>query len=162
MNCGYKIVAFTGHRDYDGSVDEQLRHVVATLYNEGAREFRVGMAEGFDLAAAEAVIELMERVYDIRLVAFIPWPDFYKPLSSDDQRRYHNILGYCDIIHYIAPRYTTSIFRLRNDRLVDGADTIVAWWRGTQSGTGYTLQRARSQRCHIVNLYPDPQQSLDL
>lgn len=162
MNREYKIVAFTGHRHYDGSADEHLRQVVAQLYDEGARVFRVGMAEGFDLAAAEAVIELMENHTDIELIAHIPWPEFYKLLSSNNQRRYHNILSYCDIVYYTAPRYTPSIFRHRNDRLIDGADDVVAWWNGTQSGTGYTVHRARTQHCRIVNLYPDPQQSLDL
>ena len=158
----YSIVAFTGHRHYDGSANDNLRQVVAQLYAEGARQFRVGMAEGFDLAAAEAVIEFMDNHDDIELVAHAPWPEFYKLMSSIDQQRYHNILDHCSITRYTAPQYNPTIFRLRNDRLVEDADTVVAWWDGSQSGTGYTVRRARAQHCRIVNLYPDPQQSLDL
>ena len=50
--------AFTGHRRYDGECDDALRAVVRELYGRGFRVFWSGMALGFDLAAAEAVLAL--------------------------------------------------------------------------------------------------------
>ena len=54
-------VAFTGHRTYRGAAADALRRTVGELYARGFRTFLSGMAVGFDLAAAEAVLELRER-----------------------------------------------------------------------------------------------------
>ena len=53
-------VAFTGHRTYRGAAADALRRTVGELYARGFRNFLSGMAVGFDLAAAEAVLELRE------------------------------------------------------------------------------------------------------
>ena len=49
-------VAFTGHRTYRGAAADALRRTVGELYARGFRPFLCGMAMGFDLAAAEAVL----------------------------------------------------------------------------------------------------------
>lgn len=49
-------VAFTGHRTYGGQAAAALRATVGELYARGFRTFLCGMAMGFDLAAAEAVL----------------------------------------------------------------------------------------------------------
>ena len=46
-------VAFSGHRTYQGEANEELRCVVARLYDEGYRRFLCGMAWGF---AADAIV----------------------------------------------------------------------------------------------------------
>ena len=85
MKTSQHIVAFSGHRSYDGSADDRLRSVVADLYAEGVRIFRVGMAEGFDLAAGEVVISLMELYDDIVLEAYVPWPLFSARFDRDSK-----------------------------------------------------------------------------
>ena len=162
VNRANTIVAFTGHRAYDGSANGVLDACIAALYAEGARTFRVGMAEGFDLAAAEAVIALMSVHADIRLEAYIPWPSFYKRFSAEDQRRYLNIVSRCVLTIYIDHNYSHAIFYQRNDRLIEGADIVVAWWDGSSSGTGYTVKRARKNKLRVVNLRPDPQLLMEL
>lgn len=49
-------VAFSGHRTYCHDADAALRATVGELYARGFRTFLCGMAVGFDLAAAEAVL----------------------------------------------------------------------------------------------------------
>lgn len=49
-------VAFTGHRTYRGQAAAALRAAIGELYARGFRTFLCGMAVGFDLAAAEAVL----------------------------------------------------------------------------------------------------------
>ena len=51
-------VAFTGHRNYPEVKNEQLRKVVEQFISEGYTTFLCGMAEGFDIAAAEVVLSL--------------------------------------------------------------------------------------------------------
>ena len=68
-----RSVAFTGHRTYDGTAAESLSAAVERLYGRGFRTFLSGMAVGFDLAAAEAVLTLRAAHPDVRLVAVVPF-----------------------------------------------------------------------------------------
>ena len=54
------VVCFSGHRRYAAAPDdeERLFRAVEAAYGEGYRVFISGMAPGFDLAAAEAVVRL--------------------------------------------------------------------------------------------------------
>lgn len=147
------VVAFTGHRSYSHEACLALHDCVSRLYVEGARTFRVGMAEGFDMAAAESVMGLMASHDDIILEAYIPYKNFSERFSPEDRCRYNQILQRCSRVVFIADTYHSEVFKLRNDRLVDGAQVVVAWWNGRPSGTGYTVGRGRSNRCRITNLY---------
>lgn len=161
MNNSVHIVAFTGHRTYDGSANELLMATIRELYDEGARHFRVGMAEGFDLAAGEAVVELMQEHHDIVLEACIPWPTFDARFSSTDRQRYNDILAHATIIRYSSEAYHPMIFYHRNDMLIEEADALVAWWDGGASGTAYTVKRARKLGLTIKNIYPQKQLSIE-
>lgn len=152
MNNNSHIVAFTGHRTYTGVADTELRETILGLYNEGARTFRVGMAEGFDLSAGEIVASLKLTHPDIILEACIPWPEFALRFSTDERARYNRIIASATVIRYVSSSYSVDIFHRRNDMLVDGCTTLVAWWEGHASGTGYTVRRARKCGCRIINL----------
>ena len=154
MKAPLHIAAFSGHRTYDNSADDVLRSTVADLYAEGVRIFRVGMAEGFDLAAGEAVVALMELYEDVVLETYVPWPMFSARFDRIDKARYDAIIAKAHIVRYSGFAFQTNIFHLRNDMLVDGAGYLIAWWNGSRSGTGYTVGRARKQRAKIINLYP--------
>lgn len=161
MIAHYTIAAFTGHRTYDHSADQALRRVIERLYGEGVRCFRSGMAEGFDLSAAEAVIALKERFEDIRLEAIVPFRAFKERMGLCDQSRYERIVSLADSVRYAAEEYFEGVYRLRNDLLVESADVVVAWWNGRRSGTQYTVQRARRGAAHIVNIYHSEQLDID-
>lgn len=154
MKTSQHIVAFSGHRSYDGSADDRLRSVVADLYAEGVRIFRVGMAEGFDLAAGEVVLSLMELYDDIVLEAYVPWPLFSARFDRESKLKYDAVIAKAQIIRYAGFAFQNTIFHQRNDMLVDGAGYLVAWWNGSRSGTGYTVSRARRHHAKIINLHP--------
>jgi uncharacterized phage-like protein YoqJ len=154
------IVAFTGHRTYDGSANEQLMAAISELYAQGARHFRVGMAEGFDLAAGSAVVEMMLTHSDITLEACIPWPGFEARFSAEGRTEYNRIMDYAAIVRYASDKYHRRVFYDRNDMLVEGAQSLIAWWDGGKSGTGYTVKRARKLGLIIKNLHPENQLSI--
>lgn len=162
MNTQNYIVAFTGHRNYDNSANDKLRETIVSLHDIGARVFRVGMAEGFDMSAAEIVMELMTENDDITLEAYIPWPEFDKHFNDCDAVRYKNILKCCETSHIASEEYNKGVYHKRNDMLIEGADYIIAWWDGTSSGTGYTVKQARKKHLRIINLYPSAQLALQL
>lgn len=153
MTSQQYIVAFSGHRNYDNGANSELLSTIEKLYDDGARTFRVGMAEGFDLAAGMAVLELMKRHDDILLEADIPYPSFILRHTNTDRTRYNIILSKAGIVRYAGPQYQKGIFHRRNDMLIADATHLVAWWDGSQSGTGYTVSRARKMGCNIINLY---------
>ena len=66
-----------------------------------------------------------------------------------------------DVVLYADMAYHRAIFHRRNDMLVEGADVVVAWYDGSRGGTDYTIRRAHKLGCRIINLFPDPQLSID-
>lgn len=156
------IVAFTGHRNYNRCHDTLILDAIERLVDSGARTFRVGMAEGFDLAAASVVLTLREKVDDIKLELFIPWSGFSRSFSAPNSRLYNDILSRADRVVYVAECYSEGVFYERNRRLVDGADRVVAWWNGSASGTGYTVRYARSLGIAVENLFDNQQLRLML
>ncbi len=155
-------IAFTGHRHYNRSHDCAIIECLEQLVTSGARVFRVGMAEGFDLAAAFVVLELRHHHPEIRLEAYIPYPKFRERLTKHNQQLYDIVLNQADEIFYIAEEYRHGIYYERNRALVDGADLVVAWWDGSTSGTGQTVRYARKQHVTVKNLFDYQQLELML
>ena len=154
MKSTHHIVAFSGHRNYDNSANKELSDAIARLYSEGARTFRIGMAEGFDLAAGKALLDFTVQHDDITIEAHIPYPAFASRFKGEEHELYDTILTKAKVIRYAGFAYQVDIFHRRNDMLVDRATHLIAWWDGTQSGTGYTVARARKHGCNIINLHP--------
>lgn len=154
-------VAFTGHRTYEGEADGELRQLLRELYDEGYRTFLSGMARGFDLAAAEAVLELRGELSDVRLVAVVPFEGFRSHFRGRSLMRYDAVLDAADE-RLVVSMYRGNVgFFERNDYLVDNASLVVAWWNGVKrGGTAYTVAKARREHRPVVNLYTQLQ--LDL
>ena len=156
------VVTFTGHRTYSRHNDQLIQHWVEMLYMAGACRFRVGMAEGFDLAAASAVLVAKNKHADIELEVFIPWRGFEQTFSESNRRLYSLIVERATQIHYIAESYYHGVYQERNEKMVDGADYVIAWWNGKPSGTANTVRYARRVGCPVKNIYSDEQLELDI
>ncbi len=150
-------VAFTGHRTYRGEADELLRHTIEALAQRGLTTFLSGMASGFDLAAAEAVVALKQNLPALQLHAVVPFAEHGSRLAMEDRKRYERLLRIADRVTLVSESYHSACYHLRNDFLVDHACYVVAWYNGSPGGTRYTLHRARCAHLPIENLWPDPQ-----
>ena len=135
-------VAFTGHRTYRGEACEVLFRALEELCVRGFRTFLSGMAVGFDLAAAEAVLALRERCPEVRLVAAVPFPGQARHFPHKERARYERVLAAADETEVLAPAYHRGCYARRNDFLVDHAQILVAWYDGSPGGTRYTVGRA--------------------
>ncbi len=161
MICDQTITAaFTGHRDYRGECDAQLRAAIRRLYADGYRTFLSGMAVGFDLAAAEAVIELRGELPGVRLVCVIPFAGQQRRFPQGDKERFERICGSADEVLTLSPSYDRMVYMRRNDFLVEHSSALVAWFCGREGGTEYTILKAVRAGLKIRNLYLDPQQTL--
>ena len=149
---------FTGHRSYRGECKDALLDAVRALYKEGYRTFLCGMAVGFDLAAAEAVLELRNELPEITLDAIVPFEGMERKFSEGDKVRFRNILANADKVVTLAPRYSVELYSVRNNFLVDNSSAIIAYFDGSKGGTAYTVRRAIKQLHRYINLYINPQQ----
>ena len=115
-----RSVAFTGHRTYDGTAAESLSAAVERLYGRGFRTFLSGMAVGFDLAAAEAVLTLRAAHPDVRLVAVVPFRGQEERFSPADRVRFRRAVAAADEVEVLAGGYRRGCYAVRNDFLVSG------------------------------------------
>lgn len=146
-------VAFTGHRTYTDEANEPLREHVERLSAEGFRHFLTGMAEGFDLAAAEAVLAV-RQARPVRLICVVPFPGQAKGFSPQNLERYRAILEEADEVITTAPAYHRGCFLRRNDFLIEHAAHLIAYYNGEpKGGTHYTVKRAQKYGLPIENLY---------
>lgn len=160
-------MAFTGHRamnfaagDSAEALRERLDSTLRELYARGARTFYSGMAEGFDLLAARAVLDLRREYSDIQLIAAVPFRGHGRSFSAVVQRDYEQILRSANRVDVLQEEYSRDCFLRRDDYMVERAATVVAWFDGRAGGTAYTVGRARSLGCEVINLYRDGQMSL--
>lgn len=157
-----QTAAFTGHRTYRGEADALLCAAIRALHARGVSTFLSGMAEGFDLAAAEAVLALREELPGLRLICVLPYsdhPDHQKQALRD---RYRAVLLKADALVTLATNYYAACYHHRNDYLVDHASYLVAWYNGSPGGTRYTVRRAHAAHLPVENLWSDPQLNLTL
>lgn len=145
-------VAFTGQRTYAGEADAALHALLRRLYAEGFRTFLCGMAVGFDLAAAEAVVALRTECADVHLVAVIPFAEQAARFSVGARRRYEQVVAAADERILLSSTYHAGCYRVRNDYLVDHASVLVAWYNGTGGGSQQTFLHALHRGLRIENL----------
>lgn len=166
-----RTVAFTGHREIkqpppdlfsdkielsEGDYLDSLRHKLETtlegLYKEGYRVFINGVAMGFDLFAAQSVVELRRRHGDVELVAAVPYPQQAERFPKSDKELYDQIIRESDRVVDILPSYTPECYHKRNDFMVDNCSVLVAFYNGEKGGTHYTVNRAISEKIRVINL----------
>lgn len=158
-----KNVAFTGHRNIDRNrlqmvVDCVKIQVLEDAMFNGYTQFYTGMARGFDMIAAEAVIEIKEifKILNIKLTAVIPFRGQSSRYSPADKERYAAILAKCDKIIYLNEEYSKGCYFQRNDYMVNHSGKIIAYYDcGGFGGTAYTVAKAKKMNRDIVNIYDE-------
>jgi uncharacterized phage-like protein YoqJ len=158
MNERENRVCFSGHRTYIGSVqeNERLRESLREAYEAGFRGFISGMAEGFDLAAAELLIEMRSELPDIRLEAFVPFGGQADKFRPDEKLRYERVLGAADSRRLLSENYYPGCFLARNDRMVEASSALICYFDGRRGGTRYTVKRALRSGLRVTNIYRSP------
>lgn len=148
-----KVCAFTGHRNiYAYDFDEHLlERVVLNLVKNGVRKFLCGMAIGFDMKAAQAVLSLKES-YNLQLVACLPCANQSERFSAKNRNLYNEILSKCDEVLVFESSYTRGCMFTRNRYLVDNSDVLVCFLRKTSGGTYYTVNYARKTNKKIIEI----------
>ena len=151
---------FTGHRTYDGTLNEELATAIRRLYDDGYRTFLCGMAIGFDLIAAEVTLSLRSELKGLRVVAVVPFEGMQTHFSNSQRVLFEQIRNKADEVITLAERYSASCYMARNNYLVDNSSAVIAYFTGEKGGTAYTVHRAVKNLSCIINIYNNPQQRL--
>ena len=145
---------FTGHRNIDGSVREQIIPIltdkIEQLINEGVAVFINGGALGFDTLSALAVLGLKNKYPKIQLHIYVPHMGQQSKWSEDNKRIYDYILSRADKVKVLAPFYYPDCMRERNQRMVDDADCVIAYVKKTSGGSYHTAVYAESMNKKVI------------
>lgn len=153
-------MAFTGHRTCGEEAVAPLDEALLRLYQAGFTRFLSGMALGFDLLAAEAVLRLRARFSEVQFGCVVPFARQAERFPEADRLRFERLLREADEVVLLEAEFSPGCYHRRNDFLVEQAARLVAWFDGSKGGTEYTLKRARRRGLHCENLFPNPQGEL--
>ncbi len=149
-------LCFSGHRSYSpvSSDKNRLAEALNTAYGDGYRTFISGMAPGFDLAAAEAVVLLRQSHLDVYLICAIPFACQSNRYTSEDKARYEALLAAADEVIVLSDHYFYGCYYRRDEWMVERSSRIICWYDYSSSGgTRYTVKKALATGLEIVNLY---------
>lgn len=153
-----KSVCFTGHRQIQlsGTDMTRLRETLEGLIEDGAADFYVGGARGWDTVCAQTVLALRAKYPEIRLHLVLPCPpeEFTRQWKYEARALLNNIMERADELEIISDVYRKNCMKNRNLRLVEAADCCVCWYDSSRyaSGTGQTVRFAESKGIKIINL----------
>lgn len=164
----FKVCSFTGHRPQNlpfgfnegdkrciflKKILQKKIEMMITKY--GVKHFISGMAIGVDMYAAEIVLSLKKKYPDITLECAVPCENQSSKWSEALKKRYDGIIGQCDKKTVLQKYYTKDCMQKRNKYMVDNSDFVIAVWDGTPSGTGKTVQYAKTLGKLIIIVNPE-------
>lgn len=150
--------AFTGHRHFDRSkvnvIKSRLTAAILECYGQGIRCFISGFAQGFDIIAAECVVELKTVHSDISLIAAIPYAGYSDHLSNYGRQLYDRLLAHTDQTFTLSDYYYARCFLARDEFMVSQCSRLIAYYDGRErGGTYYTVRKAKEQGIPVLNLF---------
>ena len=163
---GTKRCAFTGYRPskmpfgYDegcrAALDfkKRLRETIESLIQQGYRHMISGGAQGMDIMAAEAVLELQKIYPDVTLEMAIPFEGQADRWDAAYRARWERCLNRADMITLLSHEYTKGCFLDRNRYMVVQADLLLACYDGKEGGTKHTVEFAERMDCEVRLIPP--------
>ena len=144
---------FTGHRiiKITPELVQRLRDAIVDVIGKGVTEFYDGGAIGFDMLAAETVMELKAEYPDIKLHMLLPCPseEQIKGWNKSQIARYEQIMQAADTVTVVSDHYSRDCMRQRNERLVELADCCICYCTNPRSGTGQTVRMAKDKGIEV-------------
>ena len=134
--------------------ERQLYTAVSELAESGVTVFYCGMAIGFDIIAAEAVLDIMALRPELclRLVACVPFIEQSKTFSPSWKKRYDAVLQKADKTVLISDKYFKGCYQRRNEYMVKSCDVVLTCFDGKSGGTKNTIDYARKLGRKVINI----------
>ncbi len=148
---------FTGHRNIrkedKNTIRAKIREQVLTQLEIGVSTFMVGGAMGFDMLAAEVLLDLREKEGKaLRLVSVLPYLEWREKWPEEEKDREDRILEKSDEILVSADEYSRHSYLDRDRRMVDSSAVCIAYCTRKSGGTAYTVRYALKNGLPVINL----------
>jgi len=142
-----------------GVLRDMLQKAVHEAMDVGFKTFYSGMAIGFDIIAAEIVMQEKQGRSDdeINLIAVVPFLQQEAKWGAKWRKRHDDVLRAADKIVVLNERYIRGCYHERNRYLVDNSARLIGLFSGKTGGTSHTFAYAEKEGLDIVNLW----QSID-
>jgi uncharacterized phage-like protein YoqJ len=143
----------TGHRFVDqqpGELSEFARLSVTRMIEAGATEIITGMALGWDLAVAEACIDL-----GVPFTAAIPFAGQQGRWPEAEQQRYIDALRCASVVQMVSHLPLRNAFQRRNRWIVDHCEELWALYSGKPGGTCNCVLYASAMGRRVKDLWDD-------
>lgn len=151
-----KTCCFTGHRNISENeyehIKTELYRTICDLINKGVIYFGSGGAIGFDMLAAQVVLDLKKYYPQIKLIMVYPCKNQTRFWSETDKTNFINIKNACCKYVYISEEYDNACMQKRNRHLVDNSKYCICYLNKTSGGTAYTVNYANKKGLTIINI----------
>ena len=132
---------------------KKLKTVLRKLVSKDIIWFGNGTARGFDLLAAQTVLEMKQEYPQIRLILVLPCKDqTAKWYDKAEIALYNDILKQADKVVYLHEHYTDGCMLERNRYLVDNSRYCVCYLNNNVGGTAYTVKYAERQKLIVYSI----------
>lgn len=158
MDDALEVIACTGHRPgrfggYSSQAFNKLLRFAIEVLSELPDHKRYagisGMALGWDMAFAGACVEL-----GIPFVAFVPFEGQENAWKEEYRTVYNNLVSKASKVAVCSPGgMSKRKYQVRNEKLVDNCNTLLALWDGSWGGTRNTLAYASKVGRYYANLW---------
>lgn len=152
---------------------EELKKLLASLYDMGCRRVITGGAQGLDQLAFWAVNALKRKGYDFENIVYVPFRGQERRWAKEglfSQKEYHLMLKLADEVHILSDmdineasqRTINGAMYNRNHKMVDDTDATIgiypdfSWeFPETKSGTAECMRYAKKQGKTILWVSPE-------
>jgi uncharacterized phage-like protein YoqJ len=149
------IIAGTGHRpDKLGGYNAQTQMKVVKLASDYIRDAKpslviTGMAQGWDMSLAQACIHL-----GVPFDAYVPFLGQETVWPTGAKLYYHELLKHArNVVVCSQGGFSNAAMAIRNRRMVNDCDKLVALWNGSPGGTANAIAYAGFTGKKYINLW---------
>ena len=148
---------FTGHREIPllerHAVIKATAQAIESLIARGVTTFMAGGALGFDILAAELVLEARKRHPDeVHLILALPCEEQTRGWNSFDIAKYNTLREQADHVRVLSPTYYRGCMHARNRFMVDHSAVCICYLRRESGGTAYTTNYAAKNGLEIIRV----------
>ena len=158
-----KSCCFSGHRAMDFDMDlsqkgyamqNALKNAVNQAITDGFEVFYGGLAQGFDIIAAETIMkEKYVRGGKPLLVSVAPFRGQELRWNNHWRARHDAVLRASDKIITLNDRFIKGCYHERNRFLIDHCARLIGFWSGKSGGTKHTFDYAAEKGIEVVNIF---------
>jgi len=135
---------FIGHSkfyDDEAQIKRWILECVHKAIEDGFKHFMCGGGMGFDMLAAQIIVDLKKSGHKISLELALPYRGEYKPPPK--RYLFSIIEANADKVSYVKEYYTKNCYIERNKYMVDKSALVVVYCREYWGGTHNIIEYAK-------------------